>query len=157
MGDAAEFKSFADFQKHLKAAALDAQWDAAKKTVNVVYRSGKDVLECAYRPGYRGGPTDQCFPVRKVNGQWPYLPKDMERETSLSVMGRSGKLEKNGALLVGEPGRMAYLETDPVSGTTVGYNPLPAPTARASTSQLMRLIPATSTMLGIITMALTST
>jgi hypothetical protein len=131
MGDASEYRSFADFQKHMKESSLDAPWDAAKKTLNVAYRSGKDVLECAYRPAYRGGPTDQCFPVRRVNGQWPYLAKDMERETSLAVMGRSGKLEKNGAVLTCEPGRMAYIETDPITGTTVGYNPLPDPTAWA--------------------------
>ena len=34
-------------------------------------------------------------------------------------------MEKNGAVLVTEPGRKAYLLADPLSGAIVGYNPLP--------------------------------
>jgi len=70
-------------------------------------------------------PTDQCFPYRRVNGQWPYLAKDMERDSNLTQQGKAGKLEKNGATLLSEPGRMAYLQTEPTTGTFCAFNPLP--------------------------------
>ena len=134
MGDASEYKDFAAFQQHLKAATLAAKWDAAGKVLNVVFKSGADVLECGYKPGYDGDcnkstPTDQCFPYRRVNGAWPYLPKGVERDTTLTQIATTGRLEKNGAVLTCEPGKMAYLVTEPVSGTYAGYNPFPDPVA----------------------------
>ncbi len=62
-----------------------------------------------------------------MNGQWPYLAAGIERDTTLSVQGSSGHLQKNDAELTCEPGVTGYLLTDPHSGSYAGYNPLPDP------------------------------
>ena len=130
VSDATEYADFAAFQRHLKEAKLKTTWDDPAHTLQVGYTSGTDTFEVAYRPEYQvyfneGIPTDQCFPVRKVNGQWPYLPAGMDRDSSLTQQGSTGRLDKNGATLRCEPGRMAYLQTEPISGTYAGFNPLP--------------------------------
>ena len=130
MADATEFKDFAAFQAHIGTAQVEASWDSATKTVNASYRSGADALEAGFKPGYSGNwdkqtPTDQCFPYRRVNGAWPYLAKDVERETTLAQFSRTGRAEKGGAVLTVDSGRMACVEFEPVSGTFVGYTPLP--------------------------------
>jgi hypothetical protein len=130
IADATEFADFAAFQKHIAAAKVETRWDAAAKVVSATYQSGKDTLEAAFAPCYGGdwdrqAPTDQCFPVRRVNGAWPYLPKGVERDTTLSQISRTGRIEKGGAVLTVEPGRMACVEFEPISGTFVGYTPLP--------------------------------
>lgn len=129
LGDAAEFGSFAAFRKHIATAKLDVQWDDAAGVVKVSYTSGQDTLEAGYRPEYEGDrvPSDQCFVYRRVNGQWPYLPAGLERDTTLSSMGTTGLLMKSGATLAHQPGRMAYLLTDPTGGNYVFANPLPDP------------------------------
>ena len=134
MADATEFKDFASFQKHIESAKVEASWDSATKTVNASYRSGADTLEAGFKPGYSGNwdkqtPTDQCFPYRRVNGAWPYLAKDVERETTLAQFSRTGRAEKGGAVLKVDSSRMACVEFEPVSGTFVGYTPLPDATA----------------------------
>jgi hypothetical protein len=134
IADATEFRDFAEFQKHVGEAKVETRWDAAEKVVHAVYRSGKDTLEAGFAPSYTGDwdrntRTDQCFRYRRVNGAWPYLPKDVERDTSLSRMSRTGRAEKGGAVLTVEPGRMACVEHEPISGTFVGYTPLPDATA----------------------------
>ncbi len=134
MADASEFVDFASFQKHIATAKVEAHWDAATKTVNASYRSGADTLEAGFKPGYSGNwdqqtPTDQCFPYRRVNGAWPYLAQDVERETTLAQFSRTGRAEKGGAVLTVDSGRMACVEFEPVSGTFVGYTPLPDATA----------------------------
>jgi hypothetical protein len=134
LADATEFADFAAFQKHIAAAEVAARWDAAGKTVHARFVSGKDTLEAGFKPGYTGDwdtptPTDQCFGYRRVNGAWPYLAKDIERDTTLGQMSRTGRAEKGGAVLTVEPGRMACVEFEPVSGVFVGYTPLPDPTS----------------------------
>jgi hypothetical protein len=130
IADASEFTDFAAFQKHLAATKVQTRWDATAKVVHVEYQSGRDMLEAGFAPGYTGDwerqtPTDQCFVHRRVNGTWPYLPKDVERDTTLSQMSRTGRTAKGGAVLSVEPGRMACVEFEPISGTFVGYTPLP--------------------------------
>lgn len=134
ISDATEFTDFAAFQKHIADTKVEARWDAAEKTVHAKLVSGKDTLEAGFRPGYTGNwdkqtPTDECFPYRRVNGAWPYLAKDVERETTLAQFSRTGRAEKSGAVLSVDPGRMACVEVEPVTGIYVGYTPLPDPTA----------------------------
>ena len=66
--------------------------------------------------------------MREVNGKWPYLLPGQERDSTLTQQGTTGKLEKNGATVISEPGRMAYLLTEPKSGTFMGLNPYSDPT-----------------------------
>ena len=135
MGDAAEYGSFDAFAKHMRGNKLVAEWDEGRRQLEVSYRSGTDLMEAAFTtdfsqqteahfavsPGVQGG----AIPYRRLNGQWPYLPPGLERDTTWSQQGTTGRLEKNGAVLVSEPGRKAYLLADPSSGAIVGYNPLP--------------------------------
>lgn len=132
MGDVTEYGSFEAFRKHIAEAKLSVGWDAQQALLAVDYRSGDDHIECGYRPEYEGDwdhnvPTDQCFPYRRVNGEWPYLPDGIERDSTLSQQGTTGRLDKNCAVLLSEPGRMTYLQTEPRSWTCAGFNPLPSP------------------------------
>ncbi len=129
-GDATEYKDFAAFQKHMNEARLETRWEPEKTTVHVAYTTGTNVMEMGCRTDYSGGDkqSSECFTYRRVNGQWPYLPDGLERDSTLSQIGRTGRLEKNGAVLVCEPGSIAYLQTEPVSGTVCAWNPLPDPT-----------------------------
>lgn len=134
MGDAAEHGSFAAFQAHLAAAKLETRWEADARTLHVTYTSGGDVMEMGFCTDYaqsevhfavQPGQHTQAIPYRRINGKEPYLPAGIDRDTTLTQQGKSGRLEKNGAVLTMEPGRTGYLQTEPVSGTFIGYNPLP--------------------------------
>lgn len=130
ISDASEFPDFAAFQKHIAAGKVETRWDAAEKIVHATYVSGADTLEAGFKPGYNGNwdqqtPTDQCFPYRRVNGAWPYPAMDIERDWTLGQMSRTGRASKGGATLTVEPGRMACVEFEPVSGAFIGYTPLP--------------------------------
>jgi len=132
MGDQKEYGSFRKFQSHVHDTKLDLSWNASEKTLAVSYESGDDTIEFGYKPGYAGGwnrrvPTTKVFPYRRANGEWPYLKKDMDRDTTLTQQGRGGRLEKNGAVLESQPGKMAYIQTEPASGTYVAFNPFPEP------------------------------
>lgn len=129
MGDGTEYPDFAAFQKHIAAASIEARWDEAAGVAHLRYVSGTNIIEAGYVPAWREGPTTNLFTYRRVNGAWPWPPPGIDRDTTLTQQGRSGRLEKNGAVLTCEPGRMAYLQTEPISGTVVGFNPLPDPTS----------------------------
>jgi hypothetical protein len=121
MGDVTEYPTFEAFRKHMREVKLTVAWNAEKKYAEVNYASGKDTLEMAFDPGR--------YPAvaRKVNGQWPYLPAGILRESSWAVQGSVGKLEKGGAVLETQPGHHAYLEAVPQADTYIAYNPLPDP------------------------------
>ncbi len=121
MGDATEYPTFEAFRKHMRAVKLSVAWNAEKKCAEVNYASGQDTLEMAFDPGR--------YPAvsRKVNGQWPYLPTGILRESSWAIQGATGKLEKGGAVLETQPNRHAYLEAVPAADTYIAYNPMPEP------------------------------
>jgi hypothetical protein len=107
--------------------------------LEVAYKSGDDLMEASFSSAF-GQPSETHFavdpgqqtkmmPVRRLNGQWPYLPPGIERDTTWAQQGTTGRLEKNGAVLTSEPGRKAYLICDPGSGGVIAYNPLPDPQA----------------------------
>jgi len=125
VGDSTEYGSFDAFAKHIAAATLNTTWDAAQGVLNVSYKSGNDLLECGFNPTAPPNPTTGVFPYRRVNGAWPYNPPGIDRDTTLTQQGTSGRLEKNGAVLQTDPGRMAYLVNEPESGIISGYNPFP--------------------------------
>ncbi len=132
LSEKAEYPTFAAFQSHIAKAKLSTDWKETDGILNLAYTSGADKMELGYRPEYEGSwdrkaPSDTCFTYRRVNGLWPYLPAGMDRDTTLSQQGRTGRLEKNGALLRSQPGLMAYLLTEPISGNVLFANPLPDP------------------------------
>jgi len=143
MGDVEEYGSFQAFQTHMQAAVLTTQWEAAARTLHIDYQSGTDLMEMGFCTDYRQAdvhygviPGDHriALPYRRINGNDPYLPSKIERDTTLSQQGTIGLLEKNGAALTTEYGRKAYLQTEPVSGTYTGYNPVPDLTAWSLTT-----------------------
>ena len=123
--DATEFDSFTDFQQHMDKSALETKWDGESSVMHVRYSSGEDTMKLGVNTLYEGGSTDDLFTRRTVNGRWPYLQDGLLRDTTLVQQGRSGELEKNGAVLRTEGDTMSYLQTEPKSGTYVGWNPLP--------------------------------
>ena len=134
VADDTEFADFAAFRRHLGAATLALAWDDPTQTLDVTYRSGPDTLELGYRPAEAAAadastPADRIVSYRRVNGVWPYLPTGLDRDTTLSQQGTTGRLEKQGAVLTFPPGRTGYLVAEPVGGTYTFYNPLPDPQA----------------------------
>jgi len=130
LGDKDQFPSFEAFQKHLDKAKLDLKWNDATNLLDLAYTSGADKMELTYRPDYGAGwakavPTDVCFPMRKVNGQWPYLADGVERDTTVSGIARTGVIAKHGVTLVHQPGRLGYLLVEPRNGALIAANPLP--------------------------------
>ncbi|HZQ01019.1 MAG TPA: hypothetical protein VFB13_15865 [Reyranella sp.] len=137
LGDAEQHGSFDKFVQHIKQNELKAEWNESQRHLAVAYRSGGDLMEAGFGTefGQPDGPhyvldpgqQERAIAYRKLNGQWPYLAAGVERDTSWSQQGTTGRLEKNGAVLISEEGRKAYLLADPVTGAVVGYNPLPDP------------------------------
>ncbi|MCL1857435.1 MAG: hypothetical protein FWF84_07360 [Kiritimatiellaeota bacterium] len=134
MGDEAEYKNFAAFQKHIAAAKLTTKWNADTRLLDVTWKSGAETMEMGFSPDYpqsevhfaiEPGQQRRAIPYRRINGEEPYLPKGIERDTTLTQQGSTGRLEKNGATLALEPGKMGYLQTVPSAGVYVGYNPFP--------------------------------
>ncbi len=136
MGDEQQHGSFEAFARHIRSAELKADWNAGKRQLDVAYRSGGDLMEAGFttdfdQPANLGhyviepGAQERAIPYRRLNGAWPYLPAGLERDTTWAQQGTSGRLEKNGAVLVTDRGSKAYLIADPISGAVVGYNPVP--------------------------------
>ena len=134
LGDVTEYGDFAAFSRRLQGNALTTHWDPRQKLLNVRYRSGQDLMEAGFTTDFAQsdvhyavmpGQQVKAGPYRRINGEWPYLAPGIDRDTTLSQQGTTGRLEKNGAVLATEKGRTAYLQTEPSSGTYTGYNPLP--------------------------------
>jgi hypothetical protein len=125
LGDANEYGSFDAFQRHMRDATVAARWDGGEKVVAVTYASGDDTLKAAVST--TRGKGEDPFVSRSVNGRDPY-PTGLMRDTTLTQQG-AGRVEKNGATVTAEPERQVFLQTEPVSGTYAGWNPLPDLTA----------------------------
>jgi len=125
LGDETEHGSFESFQSHLAHSELTTQWNGDAQQFEVLYAIGGDTLEFGFKPGASG---QRVLAHRRVNGDWPYLPDALDRDTTLTQQGRVHKLEKNGVTLWTDPDRMAYLQTEPTTGTYAAFNPFPEPT-----------------------------
>ena len=139
LGDVDQHGSFENFQRHIAANTLTATWRADQNLLEVAYKTGTDLMEGSFSTAF-GQPAETHFavdpgqqekmvPVRRVNGQWPYLAPGLDRDTGWAQQGTTGRLEKNGAVLTNEAGRKAYLICNPKSGGVIAYNPLPDPQA----------------------------
>ncbi len=145
MGDAEQYGSFDAFVRHIKQSALTATWREKRHLLEVTYKTGDDVMEVGFTTDFgqpaevhyviTPGEQEKAIPWRRLNGQWPYLSSGLERDTTWAQQGTTGRLEKNGAVLITEPGRKAYLLADPLSGAVVAYNPLPDPQAFTLTTR----------------------
>ena len=88
---------------------------------SVFYKSGNDILKT--KLSGVGGELTLIEP--KVNGRPAFLPPGILRDTTTSVQGNATTIEKLGAVLRGDEGRMKFLQVEPKSDTFVGWNPLP--------------------------------
>jgi hypothetical protein len=138
LGDAAEYGSFAEFVRRMRAAKLETRWLPSQHVVEIGYRSGDEEMSARFATDVRQmsahfpiapGTQERAIQARQVNGTSPLLPAGLERDTSWSQQGITGRLEKNGAVLETEPGRKAYLIAAPGAEGVVAYNPLPDPTS----------------------------
>jgi hypothetical protein len=126
--DASEYATFEEFRGHMREAKAHCRWEPEGSTFHVRYASGRDVLETGVKTTYKNeGPSVALFAYRRVNGVFPYLPEGVHRETPTSAQSTTGRIEKAGAVVLCEKGTMAYLRTEPVSGTYAGYKPFPDP------------------------------
>jgi hypothetical protein len=120
LADSEDYSSFGAFQEHLASAEVQTSF-AAPFTLSVTYKSGKDIIQTNAAKA-----RDELALIQpKVNGQPGFLPPGVLRDTSTSVQGDALAIEKLGAVLRGEEGRMKFLQVEPKSGTFVGWNPLP--------------------------------
>ncbi len=132
MGDESEYGSFEKFREHMKTVALKVQWNQEDKHTDLEYRSGDTTLAMGFEPWVMPDwnpfvETAHAPAHRSVNGKWPPLPEGVHRETPWSIQGQTGRLEKNGAVLISETGYRTYLLAEPKSGIVTAYNPIPDP------------------------------
>ncbi len=129
MADTTECRDLAAFQQRLAQVRIERKYDTRAGVMGLDCQSGADRLEMGFKPAGADSddhqPTSAAVPHRRVNGQWPYLAEGLDRDTPLSVLGRSGVLKKGGARLTLEPNQMGYLVAEPTSGTYLAANPLP--------------------------------
>jgi hypothetical protein len=120
LADINDYSSFAAFQEHL--AAVDGQTRLEEtSSVSVYYKSGDDILET----GFATIGDEPILIQPTVNRQPAFLPAGVLRDTTASIQGDASTIEKWGAVLRGDQGRMKFLQVEPRSGTFVGWNPLP--------------------------------
>jgi hypothetical protein len=120
LADRTDFPSFKAFEDHLARAVVQTSFDASGVTL-VSYQSGHDRLETNLAAS--GGELTLIEP--KVNGHAAFPPAGILRDTTTSVQGTTASIEKLGAVLRGDKGRMKFLQVEPKSQTFVAWNPLP--------------------------------
>lgn len=133
LGDVEEHGTFEAFQRHMLANQIETEWEADARILHVKYRSGEDLMEMGYGTDYTAvphfpvepGQHRRALPYRRINGEDPYPRAGIERDTTLTQQGTTGRLEKNGAVLEMDEGRKGYLQTELVGGSYGGYNPFP--------------------------------
>jgi hypothetical protein len=123
--DVNDYKDFAAFRQHLAEAKLSLKPDAGRSLVEVAYESGKDTLAMGVLTACKDNETlDKLFTYQRAGGKDAYLPPGIERDSPFNQQGRTGRLEKGGAVLRSDPGQLAVLQCDAASGAVAGYNPL---------------------------------
>jgi hypothetical protein len=120
LADGSDYPSFEAFQKHLAGTIVQAYFEDPGNA-SASYKSGNDILET--KLSAVGGELTLVEP--KVNGRSAVLPLGILRDTTTSVQGKSATIEKLGAVLRGDEGRMKFLQVEPKSNTIIGWNPLP--------------------------------
>lgn len=120
LADSSDYPSFDAFQEHLAGTVLQTNFEGPGPST-VSYRSGKDILESELSA--IDGELTLIEP--KINSNSAFLPSGILRDTSTSVQGTAAIIEKFGAVLRGDEGRMKFIQVEPKSRTFVAWNPLP--------------------------------
>ncbi|MCL1856237.1 MAG: hypothetical protein FWF84_01145 [Kiritimatiellaeota bacterium] len=118
MGDEKEYGNFGKFQEAMLAAKCEVAF--GDNSMKVTYASDNDTLEAEWVP------ENDHTPVFTVNGASPYPDRAVWRDTNLSQLAKTARLEKNGAVIERETvGNLLLLQTFPKQKITVAMNPLP--------------------------------
>jgi len=120
LSDSSEYTSFEKFQMHLAKTKVQTNF-GEPGNASASYKSGNDLLET--KLSVVDGELTLTDP--KVNGRPAFLSPRILRDTTTSVQGTAAIIEKRGATLRGDEGRMKFLQVEPKSSTFVGWNPLP--------------------------------
>src|SRR5581483_1707270 len=123
---------------HMMATSLEGEDLDQGRRVRVTYRTGRasigavfatDVPRAGVHYPLPPGQQTRAISERLADGSPMVFPAALDRDTSWSQQGSSGRLEKNGAVLETQPGRKAYLIVEPSRKGVLAYNPLADPTA----------------------------
>lgn len=132
MEDQTTFPSIAAFENHLKKSKLTQQWQPKDSLLKLSYTSGSDTLELGFNPAayLKEDRNDNraIFPYRTVNGENPYLPTGIERDSPVAIQATLPSVTKQGITLKTQPGQTSFLLVDPITGISIAANPLPDPT-----------------------------
>ena len=137
LGDADQYGSFAKFNTTLMSAKLETTWSEADRSLHVSYASRDGTMEARFATDVAliashfpipPGTQTRAIQDRRVNGRSPLLPAGLERDTSWSQQGTTGRLDKNGAVLETAPNHKAYLIADRGARGVLAYNPMVEPT-----------------------------
>jgi len=135
--DTERFADIAAFQRHLAAGSLEVKRSALDR-VSVRHVSGGESLEAEFSTEVQEvyvhfpilpGSQVQAIAKRTLNGASLLPPPGLDRDSNWSQQGTTGRLEKNGAVLETERGRMAYLIAEPDGRGVLAYNLVPDPTS----------------------------
>jgi hypothetical protein len=120
LSDSSDYPSFEAFQQHLASAVVQTNF-SEPANASASYKSGNDILET--KLSAVGGQLMLIEP--KINGRSAFLPSGVLRDTTTSIQATTATIEKLGATLRGDEGRMKFLQVEPKSSTFVAWNPLP--------------------------------
>jgi len=138
LADEGDYPSLDAFSAHMMATSLEGEDLDQGRRVRVTYRTGRasigavfatDVPRAGVHYPLPPGQQTRAISERLADGSPMVFPAALDRDTSWSQQGSSGRLEKNGAVLETQPGRKAYLIVEPSRKGVLAYNPLPDPTA----------------------------
>jgi hypothetical protein len=127
IADAADYGGdFDAFRRHAAGWRIETKAEQSKATAAVKWQSAGDVLDLtANLAAGAGRPASEAIAAAAVNGQPVTLPQGLQRDTDVDQQGRGGRLEKNGAVLQHQPGKLAALMTHPAQRVYVGLAPVP--------------------------------
>jgi hypothetical protein len=120
LSDSSDYPSLEAFQEHLAGAVVETNF-SEPASASASYKSGDDILQT--KLSAVGGHLMLIEP--KINGRSALLPPGVLRDTTTSIQGTTATIEKLGAILHGDEGRMKFLQVEPKSSTFVAWNPLP--------------------------------
>lgn len=126
LAEASDFNGdFAAFRKHAAESTVKLQTDD-KKAVVASWGIGKDTLELKTDPVV--GPdksSETAILSSTLNGTSTALPDGIQRDTDIDQQGQQGRLEKGGAIISHERGKLAALIVNKKLKTYAGLIPVP--------------------------------
>lgn len=116
---------FASFRRQMGSATIE-MLPQGKEAVTAKWTVQDQTLELTTNlvVGPDKSPND-AIAARSVNGQSASLAAGLDRDTDVDQQGKRGRLEKGGATIVNEPGKLAALLVNTARKVYVGMVPVP--------------------------------